>query len=255
MKRGLVLIALLLLGLGWAIAPRNALPLYDGVGFPDEPYRFVQPPKGAPPTKPPTTARANAQASGGRTTTQLAANSAEQAPQVSVGIPPGRLAVPTTATRVSLVAAPTQPLPAPAGRYLWSNVYDLTTSPAATMRPGGLQATITLRAATAQQPKPAIAVYVSGRWRMLPTFPTGRDIYIAELTRLGRFAVIGTKPIDVTQLPGYGSGSHGSKSGLLVGIGALVVVVALFALGYVRRSRARAAVAADAEEVTAAVEE
>lgn len=247
MKRGLVVLALLVLGAGWAIAPRDALPLYDGVGFPDEPYRFVQPPKGAPATKPPSTARGSATASGGHTTTQLTANSAEQAPQVSVQIPSGRLAVPSTATRVTLVAAPAQPLQVPAGRYLWSNVYDITTSPAATLRPG-LQATITLRAATAQQPTPAIAHYANGRWTMLSTLPTGRDIYNAELTQLGRFAVIGTKPIDVTQLPGYGGGSRGSKTGLLAGIGALVVVVALFVLGYLRRSRARAALAAGADE-------
>jgi hypothetical protein len=239
-KRRLVLVALLLLGLGWAIAPRAALPLYDGIGFPDEPYRFVQAPKGAPATAPPTTGRASSTVSAGRTH-QLTANSAEQAPQVSVRIPPGRLAVPSGTARVSLTAAPAQPPTVANGQYLWSNVYDVVVSPQAELRSGGLQATITLRAATGQRPEPKIAHYVDGRWTMLPTFATGRDIYIAELTQFGRFAVIGAKPIDVTQLPGYGSAGSddGSKTGLFVGIGALAVVVGLFLLGRWRRARMR----------------
>jgi MYXO-CTERM domain-containing protein len=251
-KRRLVLVALLLLGAGWAIAPHDALPLYDGVGFPDEPYRFVHAPKGAPDTKPPSTAHASAAVSGGRTSKQLTANSAEQAPQVSVRIPPGRLVVPSSTTRVSLTAAPAQPLSAPNGKYLWSNVYDVTTSPSASLHPGGLQATITMRAATPQQPAPKIAYYAAGHWTLLPTFATGRDIYIAELTQFGRFAVIGSKPLDVTQVPGYSSGSGGgSKVGLFVGIGALLVVVGLFLLGRWRRQRVRAEHEAADEEIEA----
>jgi hypothetical protein len=239
-KRRLLLVALLLLGVGWAIAPRAALPLYDGIGFPDEPYRFVQAPKGAPDTAPPTTGRASSTVTSGRTH-QLTANSAEQAPQVSVRIPPGRLTLTSGTTRVRLTAAPVQPLPVPHGRYLWSNVYDVVVSPEAELRSGGLQATITLRAATGQRPQPKIAYYADGRWTMLATFATGRDVYIAELTQFGRFAVIGTKLIDVTQLPGYSSDGSGggSKTGLFVGIGALVVVVGLFFLGRWRRARAR----------------
>jgi hypothetical protein len=246
MKR-LLLVALLLLGLGWATAPRAALPLYDGIGFPDQPYRFVHPPKGAPATKPPTTARSTTPVHGGRNGTLIAA-SAEVAPQVSVQIPPGRLAVPDGAARVRLTGRPGQPLRTASGQYLWSNVYDVSVTPRAGLRPSGLQATITLRAATAQRPIPKIAHYTAGHWALLPTFPQGRDIYVAELAQFGRYAVIGTVPIDVTQLPGYGSGSHGSTTGLLVGIGALVVVAGLFALGYLRRSRARAAVTVGADE-------
>ena len=53
-----MLVAAALLGLGWLLTPRTAPPLYDGVGFPDEPYRFVVAPAGAPKTtKAPTVAR------------------------------------------------------------------------------------------------------------------------------------------------------------------------------------------------------
>ncbi len=235
----LVLVSLLVLGVGWSIAPRSALPLYDGVGFPDEPYRFVQRPSGAPDTKAPTTARAQATVRNGHNASLLAA-SAETAPQVSVQIPPGLLVTPAGTTRVILVATPEKPPPATTGQYLWSNVYDVTASPAAELGSGDLQATITLRAATAQGPEPQIARYASGHWTTMPTFATGQDIYAAQLTQFGRFAVVGTKPLDVSQLAGSGDGkSGGSKIGLVVGAGAVVVLVGLYLLGRRRRATVR----------------
>jgi hypothetical protein len=236
----LVLVALLVLGLGWALAPHAALPLYDGLGFPDEPYRFVQKPAGAPDTKAPTTAHASAAVTNGRNGS-VVANSAEQAPQVSVQIPPGGVVVPAGTTTVTLIAKPVQPLPVGSGRYLWSNVYDLTASAGARLHKVSLQATITLRAATPQQPVPHIARYAAGQWTMLPTFASGRDIYVAELPALGKYAVIGTAPLDVSQLRGSGGGSSGASSGVIgivVGVAVLVVVVGLFLLGRWRRARA-----------------
>lgn len=236
---GLVLAGLVLLAIGWATAPHSALPLYDGVGFPDEPYRFVQPPAGAKHTKPPTTGRGQSAVSAGRNTAELKAASAEQAPQVSVDIPAGLIATSAGTTQVTVVAAPAQALPTAAGQHLWSNVYDITAAPAASIRSGSLQATITMRAATAQRPEPRLAYYTAGRWTTVPTFAVGRDIYSAELTRFGRFAVIGTVPLDVSQLAGAKHGSNASLIGIVVGVGALVVVVALFLIGRRRRAQAR----------------
>jgi hypothetical protein len=237
--RTLVLVGLALLGVGWALMPRAALPLYDGVGFPDEPYRFVQPPAGAKHTKAPTTGRDQVGVRRGRNIAELLAASAEQAPQVSVFFPAGLLATPAGTTQVTVVAAPAQALPTAAGQHLWSNVYDITATPAASIRSGALQATITMRAATAQRPEPQIAYYAGGRWTRVPTFAVGRDIYSAQLTRLGRFAVIGAVPLDVSQLAGAKRGSTASIVGIVVGVGALVVLVALFLIGRRRRARAR----------------
>ena len=237
--RRLVLVGLVLLGVGWAVAPRSALPLYDGVGFPDEPYRFVQPPAGAKPTKAPTTGRDQVAVSGGRNAAATAASS-ETAPQVSVKIAAGVLATSAGTTRVTVVAAPQEAIPTAAGQYLWSNVYDVTATPAASVHSRDLQTTITLRAATAQRPQPKIAYYDAGRWTTVPTFAAGLDIYYAQLTRFGRFAVLGTVPVDLSQLSGGKSGSsNGSSVGIFVGVGALVVLVALFLLGRRRRARAR----------------
>lgn len=238
----LILAALLVLGVGWSIAPHNALPLYDGINFPDEPYRFVQRPAGAQETAAPTTAHGSASVSDGTTGTVIAA-SAESAPQISLYIPQGKLVAPAGTAKVSVTGAPAQPLHGGHGQYLWSDVYDVTASPGSTQfKTNGQQATITLRAASAQRPQPNIAYYVSGRWHLLPTYAQGRDIYIAELNRFGQFAVIGQNPLLVSQIVGNNKGTGGSSPiGLIVGIGAGVVVVVLFVLGRMRRARARAA--------------
>jgi hypothetical protein len=238
--RGILLVALVLLGVGWAIAPRSAPPLYDGVGFPDEPYRLVQRPPGTRVTKPPTTAVATAGITGGRNG-PLNADSAESAPQVSVTIPAGMLLVPAgTAPPLKLMARPDKPLPAPPGKYLWSNVYDLTVTPAArfTAR-ADLVATIILRAVTAQQPLPLIARFDGGHWTVLPTSPVGLDVYAATLTSVGRFAVIGDAPLDLTTLRAADGKSGGPSVGIFVGIGVFAVVVALYFAGRWRRARAR----------------
>lgn len=235
----LVTVALVLLGLAWAVAPDSALPLYDGVGFPDEPYRFVQRPAGAQETKPPTDARGTAAVHAG-TVGSLVAASGEVAPQITLYIPKGRLVEPAGTTHVTLTATPAQPMRTGRGQYLWSNVYDVRASPAARFTSGGQQATITMRAATAQRPQPHVAYYAGGQWHLLPTFAQGQDIYIAELTTLGRFAVIGANPLALAKVSADSKGgSGGSAIGWLVGVGALVVIVVLFVLGRQRRIKAR----------------
>jgi hypothetical protein len=248
----LLAVALAVLGVGWAIAPRTALPLYDGIGFPDEPYRFVQRPPSAPETKPPTTARASGSVQKGQVGSIIAA-SAEVAPQITVYIPKGRLVAPSGATSVTVTGQPVRNLPTSNGEYLWSDVYTVSPSPSGTtFTSGGQQATITLRAAGPQRPIPHIAYYDgNGRWTLLPTFPQGQDIYIAELTRFGQFAVIGDNPLLVTQLSGVSKGKSSSGStvvGLAVGVGIGAVIVILFVLGQLRRARVRAQEAAESDE-------
>jgi hypothetical protein len=237
---GLLLIALVLLGLGWWVAPRSAPPLYDGVGFPDEPYRFVVEPNGATATKAPTTATRVVPVTRG-TAGAASLASAEQAPQVSVLIPTGRLQAPAGAKQIMLRAAPVQPVQAPTGGYLWSNVYDLeATDPHVTMRDGNPPATITLRAATAQRPYPTIERFADGTWTKVKTVPIGTDIYQAELPSLGRYAVVGTSPLDLTKK------SATTYTGIIIaGVAGLIVVV-LIVIGVRRRSRRRPA---DEEEV------
>jgi hypothetical protein len=235
----LVLAALAVLAVGWALAPRSTPPLYDGVGFPDEPYRFVVKPAGACDTKVPTAASETTTVSAGKAGA-VTLSTAEQAPQISVLIPSELLSVPSGTPRLTITAKPVQPVPAPHGRYLWSNVYDVeATIPGVTLHDTdpSRPTTITLRAATAQRPTPTIERYLNGRWMPVTTAPAGRDIYNGSLPSLGRYAVIGDSPINVSDLQ-CGKSST-SSTGILIASAAGGVVVLLAVFGILRRRRTR----------------
>jgi hypothetical protein len=235
----IVLIALALLGIGWAVAPRSAPPLYDGVGFPDEPYRFVVAPQGIAVTKAPTTATGSTTVTNGRSGA-LRAASAEQAPQISLLIPVDRLQAPGGTARIVLHATPVASVTPPSRRYLWSNVYDVAaTRPGTTLRDASPPATITLRAATAQRPYATIERYTGQRWTALKTVAVGNDIYQATLPSLGRYAVIGTNPLDTSLLKGGSAKTSTNMTGIIVSVAAIVVIIVLVVIGVRRRSERR----------------
>lgn len=227
-----VVAAVLLLAFGWWLTPRWAPPVYDGVGFPDEPYRFVVHTAGQQTTKAPTTARSVVPVTKGLAAAATA-NSAEQAPQVSVLIPTGRLHAPTGTKQIVLRAEPIRPIAAPAGGYFWSNVYAIgATDAKVTMRDGNPAATITLRAASQQRPYPSVERYADGKWTSMQTVPVGQDIYQAKLPGFGDYAVVGNSPLEV----GAKSGST-SKTGIIVFVVAVGAVIALIVVAVVRRRR------------------
>lgn len=235
----LVLVALAVLAGGWALAPRSAPPLYDGVGFPDEPYRFVVKPAGACETKPPDSVAATTTVTNGRAGA-ITMNTSEQAPQITVLIPSDLLFAPNGVHRLTVRATPEHPVAVPSGRYLWSNVYAVgATIPGVTLHANdpNRPTTITLRAATAQRPTPTIERYTNRHWTPVPTQPVGRDIYSARLPALGRYAVIGTSPINVSDLRCGGSGT--SSTGVVIASAAGGVVVLLAVFGILRRRRVR----------------
>jgi hypothetical protein len=235
----LVLVALAVLAFGWALAPRSAPPLYDGVGFPDEPYRFVVKPAGACDTKTPTSASATTSASNGKGGS-ISLSTAEQAPQISVLIPSDLLSAPSTTKRLTITAKPVQPVAPPHGRHLWSNVYDVEAAPPGVAlhdTDASRPTTITLRAATAQRPTPTIERYANGHWTPVATQPAGRDIYNGSLPSLGRYAVIGSSAINVSDLK-CGKSSTSSTGVVIASVaGGVVVLLAVF--GVLRRRRTR----------------
>jgi hypothetical protein len=229
-----IVVAGLVLAIGWVFAPRSAPPLYDGVGFPDEPYRFVVKPQGASDTKAPTIATGNADVIRGQAGA-VHANSAELAPQVSFLIPVNRLRAPTGTTRIVVQGRPVTPIAAADGAYLWSNVYDIEATPGSTtFADGDPPATLTLRAATAQRPYPSIERYTGSSWVKVKTVPVGNDIYQSTLPALGRYAVIGSKPLDVTQL-NKGGGQTTTHTGLFIAGAAVLVIIVLIIIGVRRR--------------------
>lgn len=243
----LLVIAAVVLGLGALAAPPSAPPLYDGVNYPDEPYRFVDPPPGAQKTKPPTTASATAAVRGGRAGAFNLAT-AEMAPQISIDLPAGAVRTPTGVTQVRITAAPVKDIPVPSGTYLWSDVYDVSAAQGSitSVTDAEGQPTITMRAVNAERPTPAIARFDGKTWTMLPTLPTGNDIYAAQFPGLGRFAVLGSKPLVLTSGSAKANQGVSGNYGILIAIGAVAVVVLLIGLSVRRRVRARRATVEDA---------
>jgi hypothetical protein len=72
----------------WVLVP-SGVPLYDGIGFPDEPYRYAQPPAGAKTTARPGDAVGTSAGRNGASTEDLDVMSGEQGPQVEIFVSTG----------------------------------------------------------------------------------------------------------------------------------------------------------------------
>ncbi len=176
--RWTVLVALL--AAVWLIAPPAGVPLYDGVGFPDEPYRFV-PAQGD--TPPATTAAARIDLKRGVNPGGQVANSAEQGPQISVFAPPQAFQVATTEDSQLVVRAEAVvPVKPPPGR-LQSNVYRLTlTSPAGpvTVNPKAQPLGVAMRATAVDEAALPVMNFrpdPESPWRALATKRVGEDVF------------------------------------------------------------------------------
>ena len=209
-----------LLTLGALLAPA-AVPLYDGVGFPDEPYRFV-PHRGSGPAA--TAATVKLKVKGGLNSGGLLANSAELGPQVSVYAPPQAFQLPSASAAgdITLTARPV-PLtpPAPPGQ-LQSNVYELAlTSPsgAVIVRSDAQQPGITLRAVSTKEPLPVMYFRASPdqRWQQLETRQVGRDIFNAAAPGPGDYVL--------SRAAAAARSDSGGNRGLFVLVGLVVLLV------------------------------
>jgi hypothetical protein len=244
----------------WLVAPA-AVPLYDGIGFPDEPYRFVEPPAGYRTTPPPTKAFGSVPAvtPDGRSANgqDLYAKSAEQGPQVEMYVSKGGLTGPAIARSYRISAVPVAPgrrtaagPPAGGGPRIDGDVYRVTTgcSSLPSTNPGPVPAKancrvkiipngsrrfawIALRATSTRRPGPVFLYRPtpSATWQRLPTDRAGNDIYATTLRGDGDYAL--TFPA-AAQSPGAKRSSPSSASGgppttVIV----LVVVLACLAIG------------------------
>jgi hypothetical protein len=232
---------LALLFVAWIVIPSGPRPpLYDGVGFPDEPYRYVDPPRGNPATPPPTDAVDTEPAN----STILSVWSGEEASQVQANIPTDILILPAGATSVTMRFRPLAPAPPlPTDGVIWGNVYRLTlTSP---QGPVGLKPSndpafyIELRAPAASQPPPVMEAYVHGTWHRLPTNQDGNDIYGAQMTGIGDYAIVRPSSPSSSS-PGATSQGRGPSALWFILIGLLALLaVGIVAVRFTRRSNRR----------------
>ena len=226
------LAVLVLLGLGWLASP-GGVPLYDGVGFPDEPYRFV-PPQGTVPAA--TVAEVRLKTSDGVNTSGLLANSSEVGPQVSVYAPPQAFALPDRAGSAEIVLRAEAVPPAgelPEGEQE-SNVYALTLTSAAgevSVRPEAQSPGITLRAVTVEEPLPTMHHRPDREspWRALKTRRVGRDNFNAPAPGPGEYVLV--------RLP---APADDGGTGLLLVVGFAVAIMLAVVVG-VRVAARRAA--------------
>jgi hypothetical protein len=202
------------------------VPLYDGIGFPDEPYRFV-PPRGSGPAA--TSAEVQLPVAGGSNTGGLIANSREAGPQVSVFAPPHAFAAAGTAPIVlAMRPVPAQP-PLPAGT-LESNVYAFTlTSPAGpvTIVKEAQPPAITMRSVTTLAPEPVFEYRPTPteKWRELKTRRSGRDIFNTVAPGAGEYVL-------VRDAAGVAKPSSSSGRGALYAVlGATVLLMVLVVVG------------------------
>lgn len=222
-SRWLVLVGLV--AVAWLVTPQP-VPLYDGIGFPDEPYRFV-PPRGAS-TPAATVAEVRLPVAGGSNTGGLIVNSKEIGPQVSVYAPPHAFAAPGTAPIVLAVrpVPPTAPLPTGS---LDSNVYALSLTSTAgpvTIVAAAQPPAITMRAVTITPTQP-VFVYRAGpaqKWRELKTRRVGQDIFNANAPGAGEYVLVQT---DRPAAEPAGSG----RGPLYAVLGATAVLMVLVLVG------------------------
>lgn len=189
-----LLLAVLALGATVTARPPDSPPLYNGIGFPDEPYRWVTPPAGESTTpQPATPASARALVTDGRSAATRAFSS-EQGPQVAFAVADGALAAPDGASEVTVTVTPeAAPGPALPGTTIVSNLhrFSLTTPDGAEvgLTPQG-SVIVNLRA-SAQTPLSVVVCQWDGSaWTQVPTRQVGTEIYAADLKTLDPFAVL-----------------------------------------------------------------
>lgn len=221
-------VAALIVTLGWLATP-HAVPIYDGVSQPDEPYRYVSAPAGYRTTPAVTSGRAASPVVRGLNSDGMSVQTSEQGPQASLFVPPASLAAAGGVIAVNISAA--APTDQPSGAKINGNVYLLTLTDNAgpvTLTAQAAVATIYLRATTSVQPGPVMEYRAAqGKaWQVLKTARGGQDIYVSSFPGAGQYALAFSA----------GTTSGSSKAPVLI-VGGFVVLAGLVLIIRVRARR------------------
>lgn len=270
-RRGwvVVLVAALALLATVAVRPPHAPPLYDGIGFPDEPYRWVVAPPGQTKTAAePTAARGTVQVTkdGDALTSRTGRGfSSEQGPQIAFAVADGAFAVADGTPSVEVALEPEAAPPAPPYAEVVSNLYrisvtgggeDVALAPGKTM-------VVNLRADAATQQAVVVAQWDGTAWTQLATRQVGTEIYAAQLPGFAPIALLrlrqgvrptvtptdagpgvpgatagggtGDTPGAVGGTSGAGTADQASSRTLLLTVGGIVVLLGLALLVLRRR--------------------
>lgn len=223
--------AALALPLAYLASPPSAPPLYDGLGAPDEPYRYVGTSPAGATTERPTSAEASVVLKEGRSTAAVVAT-AEKGPQASLVVAPAGLDVPPSAEQVLLRIEPVAlPEPPEDGEAL-SNAYRLSATDdggkPVPIAKGARQTIVQLRIPAKTDRPVALELHDDGKWVALETRRTGEDVYSAFLPKLGVVAAVQITESSRTQFADADADSGGLA--LLLALGGAAVLLAVFVL-------------------------
>lgn len=191
--RGRWLAGALLVAVGWLASP-GAVPVYDGIAAPDEPYRYVAAPPGASRTAPPTSAAAVTPVVLGANSQGLSLQTAETGPQFSLFLP--QLSMRAAKGPIRIAVTPAAPAGLPPGTRADGNTYEVAlTSPAGpvTMDPKyAAIATLYLRSTSQAQPQPTVwfRPAAGGALTALQTTAGGLDVRVASFRGAGQYVLL-----------------------------------------------------------------
>jgi hypothetical protein len=241
-----LVLAILALAATVAARPPHAPPLYDGLGFPDEPYRYVQAPSDVP-HGPPAAGGSNSAPVNDGTNAQLGLQTAEQGPQFAVFLPPGALTSASGATRVTVTATPLAPDGATPYGPINGNVYrvDVTSDAGpVTFNPQAVRSPMTLRATQSFPPDTAGVFRPSAQapWTQVTTGMAGFNVYSVEFHGNGDYALVqpGTTAAATRGQTTTGSSGQGTRTVALVLLIAGGFILLILAMAVLARWRSAA---------------
>jgi hypothetical protein len=191
-----------------ALLNAKAVPIYDGINAPDQPYRYVKPPAGLNSTQPPTSATGLFNVDTVNSVYGVGVSSSEFGSQVSVILGQNTLILPAKTKTVSIRAVPKAPSDQPRDGRIAGNVYSVniaSDSGVVRFNPAHSQGTyIDLRLPQGFTARPVMEYKpANGSWRQLPTSQIGNDIYESHLKDLGDYALA------IAKQPGSANKSKG----------------------------------------------
>jgi hypothetical protein len=222
-----------------AAALTPGVPMYDGIGNPDEPYRYVSPPAGYHHTKPADSLRAVIRVETGQSQPSLL-STGEVGPQLSLQLPVGAVAT-GGADQITVTAVPLSPTadPAPQDGRIVTNIYRISAIAGGgavdVIGVGDQQPLLDLRAPTAHQPGPVFERLSGDQWVRSTTHRVGNDVYETVAPALGDWALV---QVDRAGQSDRNNSSRSPLGWIAGGIGTAGVVLLLVAA--IRRRRLNA---------------
>jgi hypothetical protein len=207
------------------------VPLFDGIGFPDEPYRYA-PGKGQKQPSKPATGINFTSAIDPSAGNSIYVNSDEQGPQVLLDVDKKSLSFPSGSKKYAIKVTPSAPRNQPdEGSYL-GNVYTLsfTSDVGPVSFSPRASSTITLRLPKNNGLAPVMQFSKDGvSWTKLVTTKLGNDTYTSPVAGNGQYVLYSYQAVS----------KPSSSSGKILGV--LIIGVALIGIIFILRRNAPAA--------------